>query len=367
MYLIVILLFLFYLLWIILKRQNNIEKFYPAWQDATIYSKLSRRLKVGIWKGWLNINNLLLTNQLLKYTNIDIIFFETNKDTIHNLLTIKTVDIVITTEADYGIYISNSLQDILKTDISTKKTINKNKNKILDNFNTRRLFTFYDVYRILLVDNVQINKPSDLSQKVIEITNITNNIYKLDLDLLSKINYIQLYRSTDRGKNKYDSINKLGLQINGYFTQYDYPNLDLTEISKNKNSTIIDLFSNENNDYSNKILEPDIILDKYFYLSKGRMKLDAYPEIKKRRKQVIEMNNLPYDPNYVNCYKYKMMMITREDVNDEWIYLFTKDIIDNINTIKQNVPYLHEVTKKGMYISSLSDILPMHRAVYKEK
>jgi TRAP-type uncharacterized transport system substrate-binding protein len=362
MYLIVILTFLFSLLWIIVKKRDNIERFFPAWQDHQIYGKLSRRIRIGLWKGWMNINNLLLTNQLLKFTNIDVIMFNSNNEAINGLLIDKIVDVVITTEADYGIYISDNLNSA-----TTKKNIIKNKKNILANFNTRRLYTFYSVYRILLTENFKVSKHSDLTGKVIEITNLTNDIHKLDLDLLKNIDYIKVYREADRGSGKYDSINKLGYNINAYFTQYDYPNPLLSQISYDKNTTIIDLFSDNNNDVTNKITPPEIILDKYFYLTKDKMSLDAYPEIKKRRQQTILYNNLPYNQDHVNCYSYKMLTLTREDVEDEWIYLFTKDIMDNIETIKKKVNYLEKVTKESMLKSTLSDILPMHRACYKNK
>jgi TRAP-type uncharacterized transport system substrate-binding protein len=362
MYLIVILVFLFCLLFIIVKKKNTVERFFPAWQDYVIYSNLSRRIKIGLWSGWININNLLLTDQLLNFTNVDVILFNSNIEAIHNLLIEKTVDVVITTEADYGIYISNNLQNI-----STKKNILKNKQNILDNFNTRRLYTFYKLYRILLADHIRINKPSDLSGNVIEITNLTNNIHTLDLDILKNLKYKKVYRETDRGTDRYASINKLGYNINAYFTQYDYANPLLSQISYDKNTTVIDLYSDNNIDTGNKLRDPNIILEQYFYLKKDKMKLDVYPEIKKRRQQSILYNNLPYDPNKVNCYSYKMIMLTREDVNDEWIYLFTKDIMTHLDTIKQNVDYLQDLNPPDMYKSSLSDILPMHRACYKNK
>ena len=45
-------------------------------------------------------------------------------------------------------------------------------------------------------------------------------------------------------------------------------------------------------------------------------------------------------------------------------HLFTKHIIDNLEQIKHDVPYLRDVTKEGLYKSTLSDILPMHPAVF---
>jgi TRAP-type uncharacterized transport system substrate-binding protein len=94
------------------------------------------------------------------------------------------------------------------------------------------------------------------------------------------------------------------------------------------------------------------------------MKLDSYPELVSRRKDTIQFYNLPYDSKVVNCYSFKMLMISRSDVEDEWIYLFTKSIMEKLERIKQEVPYLRDLTVEGMYKSTLSDILPIHPAVF---
>ena len=96
------------------------------------------------------------------------------------------------------------------------------------------------------------------------------------------------------------------------------------------------------------------------------MSLDAYPELVARRKDVIDFYGLPYKSNSVNCYSFKMIMLSRSDVQDEWIYLFTKSIMDNLHSIKKDIPYLHEVSREGMYKSTLSDILPIHPAVFEQ-
>jgi TRAP-type uncharacterized transport system substrate-binding protein len=364
MYLFVILATLFILLFLLYKKQRvTIERFFPAWQDHTIYSQLSRRVKVGIWRGWLNINNLLLSNKLLEYTNMNLIIYETNTEVIEALLDKKQIDIGIVTEADYGIYLTTKLENE-GDKLFDKETMIKNKTTILHNFNTRRIFTFYKLYRFLIANNLRINKPSDLEGNTIEITNLTNEIYTLDLDILKNIKYTKIYRDVGRGVSKFDSINKLGMQIDAYFTQYDYPNPNLLEISNKKNCTVIDLYSDGNKDKGNKLETPDKILQKYFYLKKDKMKLEAYPELIARRKDIIEFYNLPYDSTHLNCYSFKMIMLTRKDVEDEWIYLFTKHIIDKLEQIKQDVPYLRDVTKEGLYKSTLSDILPMHPAVF---
>ncbi len=365
MYLFIILSILFISLYIITKKITiTKEGFFPAWQDHAIYSQLSRRVKVGIWRGWLNINNLLLSNQFLEYTNMDLVIYETNTEVIDALLVKKQIDVGVITEADYGIYITSKLENEESDKVFNRTTLMKNKRTILSNFNTRRLFTFYKLYRILLANNLRINKPSDLNGKILEITNLTNAINRLDLDLLADVKYTKIYRDVGRGVSKFDSINKLGMQIDGYFTQYDYPNPVLKEISEKVNCTLIDLYSDGNKDKSNKIVHPEKIQNQHFYLTKDKMKLDAYPDFIARRKDTIKFYDLPYDSKSVNCYSFKMIMISRSDVEDEWIYLFTKSIVDNLETIKKDVPYLKEVTLEDMYKSTLSDILPIHPAVF---
>jgi TRAP-type uncharacterized transport system substrate-binding protein len=154
------------------------------------------------------------------------------------------------------------------------------------------------------------------------------------------------------------------MQIDGYFTQYDNPNPVLVEISQKVNCTLIDLYSDGNKDTNNKIVPPEKIQDQHFYLTKDKMKLDSYPELVSRRKDTIQFYNLPYDSKVVNCYSFKMLMISRSDVEDEWIYLFTKSIMEKLERIKQEVPYLRDLTVEGMYKSTLSDILPIHPAVF---
>jgi hypothetical protein len=40
--------------------------------------------------------------------------------------------------------------------------------------------------------------------------------------------------------------------------------------------------------------------------------------------------------------------------------------MENIEQIKRDVPYLRDVTREGMYKSTLSDILPIHPAVFQK-
>ena len=361
MILIIIFIFLFFILWRLSNYQ--LESFHPAWNDHTIYSELSKRVRIGTWKGWLNINGVATLSILQNFCNIEIIFFSSNESTIDALLISKTIDIAYVTEADYGIYISKKIQEKENNQIFNKKYILQNKDKILKNFTTRRLLTFYTIYRFLLVDNFKINKPSDIVGKTIQITNLTNAIHLLDLDLLKNVNYIKLFREADRSVSKYESIDSLGLQNDAYFTQYDINNSNMIETSYNKNVSILDLYSDDNKDKTNPFPKPEVILDKYFYLKKDKMNIKKYPEIVERRKKAIEYYNLPYDPSNVNCYSFKIVMITRQDVNSEAIYLFTKSIMDNIKSITKLLNH-PDINIKNMYKNSLSDILPIHPAIY---
>jgi len=359
MKLILILVILFLILW---KLHSHIEPFQPAWNDFVIYSDLSRRPRVGTWKGYININGLVANIELMKYCNFDLVLYNSTDELIDDLLIHKKIDAGFVTEADYGIYISNKIKEQENKEIFNKEYILKNKKTILDNFNARRLYSFYKMYRFFIVDNFKIRQPKDISGKVLQITNLTNSIYLLDLDLLNPVKYIKVFKNEDRSLSKYGSINSLGLQIDGYFTQYDYPNNDMKELSYNKNMTILDLYS-EHKTNKNPFTNPEIILDKYFYLTKDKMDIRAYPEIAERRKQRIALHNLPYIPEQVNCYSFKVFLLSREDVNNEMIYLFTKSIMENIHEIMKgmNRP---DVSEKDMYINSLHDILPIHPALY---
>jgi TRAP-type uncharacterized transport system substrate-binding protein len=362
MKLILILVILFLILW---KLHSRIEPFQPAWNDFVLYAQLSRRPRVGTWKGYININGLVANVELQKYCNFDLILYNSTDQLIDDLLIHKKIDAGYVTEADYGIYISNKIREKDNVQLFNREYINKNKETILQNFTARRLYSFYKMYRFFIVDNFKIRQPSDIAGKVLQITNLTNSLYLLDLDLLRDVDYIKVYKNEDRSLSKYGSINSLGLQIDGYFTQYDYPNEDMKELSYNKNMTILDLYSDHKTN-KNPFTKPNIILDKYFYLTKDKMDIRAYPEIRERRKERIALNNLPYKPETVNCYSFKVFLLSREDVNNEMIYLFTKSIMEHIHKIMEGM-HRPDVNENEMFLNSLNDILPVHPALYNPK
>ena len=141
----------------------------------------------------------------------------------------------------------------------------------------------------------------------------------------------------------------------------DNPNSNMKEFSHYKNITMIDLY-----DGKNPFTSPDILIEKYMFLKKDKMDLTAYPEIIERRKQTIKFYDLPYKPENVNCYSYKVIGVTREDVENEWIYLFTESISNHLDSMLKNMK-LPFFCKKEMYHSSLNDILPPHPAMYNPK
>lgn len=353
MYLLVILVFLLFILWKVSNGNRISESFQAAWNDYVIYTQLSRRLKVGIYKNWLNLNGLSLGEQFFQYCNVEIVLYNSVYNMIDELLVTKHIDVVFITEADYCLYLSKKL-NLSKMDNSF---VSQNKNHIIDNFMSRRLFTLNPMYRVFVANNIAISKPDDLVGKTIQLTTIKNNLYQLDKDLLKNIKYNKYYQSEEESNSLYGTINNIGLRMDGYFMDIDYPNKNMNMYSYYKNITMIDLYDTKS------FVSPDIILKEHFYLSKSKMKLDAYPEIIERRKQTINFYNLPYKPNELNCYSYKVIGITREDIDDEWIYSFTKSISDNLSTILNNMN-LPEIEKKDLYRSKIHDILKPHRAVY---
>lgn len=357
MYLLIILVCLVLVLWKLKKTDTN-ETFHPAWNDYVIYTNLSRRLRVGMTKSWLNLNGLALSEEFFRHANVEIVLYYSIIPMLDSLLKNKHIDVAFVTEQDYALYLSKKL-NILSLD---KKYVKKNKHQISKNFTARRIFTLNKMYRVFIGSNIQISKPSDVMNKTLQITNITNKIYQLDLDLLKNIKYNKIYENEENANSLYGTINNIGLRMDGYFMDIDYPNSNMKEYSHYKNITMIDLYDGTNNPFT----PPDVILEKHICLTKDKMDLTAYPEIIERRKQVIKMNELPYNPKEVNCYSSKVIGITREDVEGEWIYLFTESISNHLDTMLREMR-LPLFSKKEMYSSALNDILPAHPAIYNPK
>jgi len=184
MYIIIVLLFLLFILWK-LKINSIQESFFPAWNDFKIYNQLSTRIKFGISVQWMNINGLAFGEQLFTYANVQIILFRSNNLLLDALIDKKSIDIAFVTEADYAMYICSKM----KESMYDKEYIKNNKKNIKKTFSTRRLYTLNTIYRMFLADNFKIDKPSDLVNKTIQITNITNKLNIVDLDLLKNMKY----------------------------------------------------------------------------------------------------------------------------------------------------------------------------------
>jgi hypothetical protein len=359
MYLIIVLVCLVCILWKLptLQKLDKNETFQAAWNDYVIYANLSRRLRIGVTKSWLNLNGLALSEEFFRHANVEVVLYYSIVPMLDSLLKNKHIDVVFVTEADYALYVSKKL-NIISLD---QNYVNKNKHQIKKNFTARRLFTLNKIYRVFIGSNIQISKPTDITNKTVQITNITNKIYQLDLHILKNIKYNKIYENEENANSLYGTINNIGLRMDGYFMDIDNPNSNMKQYSHYKNITMIDLYGG-----NNPFTSSDIILEKHFCLTKDKMDLSAYPEIIERRKQVIKFNELPYNPKEVNCYSSKVIGITREDVEDEWIYLFTESISKHLDIMlhEMNLP---SFSKKEMYSSKLNDILPAHPAIYNPK
>ena len=363
---IIIFIIIVLLTYLIIKKKLE-EGFYPAWNNYVIYNELSTRLRIGIWKEWLNLNNLQFMDKLTSLTNCEIRLYDSNKKLLDDLLVNKKIDIAFLTEAEYGIYVISKLSNTLDAKNLTKETIIKNKNILEEKYNTRRLFTLYPIYRVFISNNYTISKPNDLTNKTIRITNLSNEFYKLDLELLKNYKYNQVFKGDDNERDRYLDARSLEGAVDGYFNIFNNPDSNLQFFSQYTNINLIDIYSDTTNSKISKFTNSKDVMNKYFFLKKDKMDLVYYPKIVHRRKQTFDYYNLPFNPRYLNCYSYKTVLISREDVNDEAIYLFTKKLYENIDKLKQHIPYFEFLKKDEMYKSVLDDILPVHRAVYEPK
>ncbi len=344
----------FFILLILVKNQIELEPFYPAWNNHVLYNELSKRLRIGIWKEWIHRNHLQFMDKLIQLTNSEIRIYESNKELLQDLLVEKKIDIAFTTEADYGFFLLDHLKNDLSTQVVTLETLDKNKQFIQEKFHTRRLFTLYPLYRVFLTNYFRISKPEDINNKTIQITNVSNNLYRLDLELLKKYRYRPVYKEEEQTEDKYENIKSLFGKIDGYFTDFNNPDEHLFFLSNNTNISLIDI--------QKESIEKD-----FFFMKKDTMDLRYYPTIVHRRKQTIDFYNQNYDPQKLQCYSYKTVLLTRKDVNDEAIYLFTKKLHENFELLKKNIPYFEKIQKKELYNSIFGNVVPLHPAVFIKK
>lgn len=303
----------------------NVEKehFYPAWHDYVIYSQLSRRLKVGVPH-----DSAMLLD--LQAANVDILLYNTDADAIYHLLVTKNVDVIVTTEAHYGFFILEKLPAQVAT---SKKNILAQKHIVLQNYNTRRLFTFYDTFRLLVANYstfpfADSDHDHDHDGKIIQIANLTDSMHHLDQALIRHLPCRVMHS---------DTIDVAHWRSDAYFDTHCHRNANAAAFfDRGNNSTLIDCDA--------------VIPDQYFFLKKDAMPVLS-PHVLQRRQQTIAMHNLPYDPARVQCYSSKTIMLTRDDVPDEWLYLFGQ-------SIKKN-----QASSSYSLQSVLSEVLPLHRTL----
>jgi hypothetical protein len=300
------------------QQQPAEESFYPAWHDFQIYSQLSRRVKVGMVapdKG----RRSLMAALNLEGLNADIVLFPTDKDVLHNLLVTKKVDVAVSSEAQYGCYILGQLPAHI---VQSKEQILANKHIILQNNPTRRLFTLDTIYHVLVSNFNTFAKLADSKDKIVQVRNLTDATHHLDLALVPKSCRVMYADKPDVAHWRSDAY---------FYNHYHGTNAPFN--LDRHNSTLLDCAGP--------------IPDKYFFLRKDLLRLEAYPRVLQRRRQTIEFYQLPHlAPAAVQCYSHKMLLLTRADVPDEWIYLFNQSLA-------------HLRTPEALE-SSLAAVLPLH-------
>jgi hypothetical protein len=280
------------------KKAKATEPFYPAWHDFQIYSQLSRRVKVGMvggGPGW-----------AFEGLNVDIVLFANDKDVLYNLLVTKSVDVAVSSEAQYGCYILGQLPEHIT---KSKEQILANKRIILQNNNTRRLFTLGTIYHLLVANYNTFAKMADSEGKIVQVGNLADATHQLDLALLPPRCRVMYADKPDVSHWRSDA----------YFYDYHAGTAAAAPppfYDDRNNSTLLDCAGP--------------IPDKYFFMRKDELSLDATAtanaRVLQRRRQTIDFFQLPLKPAAVQCYSHKMLLLTRADVPDEWIFLFNKSL-----------------------------------------
>lgn len=273
------------------KKAKATESFYPAWHDFQIYSQLSRRVKVGMVGGG--------PGRAFEGLNVDIVLFANDKDVLYNLLVSKSVDVAVSSEAQYGCYILGQLPEHIT---KSKEQILANKRIILQNNNTRRLFTLGTIYHLLVANYNTFAKMADGEGKIVQVGNLADATHQLDLALLPPRCRVMYADKPDVSHWRSDA----------YFYDYHAGTAPPPFYYDRNNSTLLDCAGP--------------IPGKYFFMRKDELFLEAYPRVLQRRRQTIDFFQLPLKPAAVQCYSHKMLLLTRADVPDEWIFLFNKSL-----------------------------------------
>jgi hypothetical protein len=271
------------------------EPFYPAWHDFQIYSQLSRRVKVGMVGGGGR-------GRAFEGLNVDIVLFANDKDVLYNLLVTKSVDVVVSSEAQYGCYILGQLPEHIT---KSKEQILANKHIILQNNNTRRLFTLGTIYHLLVANYNTFAKVADSDGKIVQVGNLADATHQLDLALLPPRCRVMYTDKPDVRHWRSDA----------YFYNYHADAAAAPPppfYHDRNNSTLLDCAGP--------------IPGKYFFMRKDVLPLEAFPRVLQRRRQTIDFFQLPLKPAAVQCYSHKMLLLTRADVPDEWIFLFNQSL-----------------------------------------
>jgi hypothetical protein len=293
------------------------EPFYPAWNDFMVYSQLSRRLKIGGTASavprWLQDNPAI---------NGDTLFFDTERDAIHHLLVTKKVDVIVVSEAQYGMFI---LSQLPREAAGTRAQIVAHKHVLLQNSSARRLLSLGPVHHLLVANNLtqRPTKPKPIEKKqkkiIVQIAHLTDDMQLLEKAVLKNVPCRFMHTDTpDVSHQRSDAY---------FYDHYEY-SAQFFQNTLYNNSTVWDC--------------PESLPDKYFFFQKDNFtRLPTYyPHLAQRR----------IGSGSVQCFSSQLLLLTRGDVPVEWIHLFVQSVL------QQQPKLSHPFTTKSI----LQDFVPLH-------
>lgn len=316
-----------------IKNKTIQEPFYPAWNDYVIYSQLSRRLKVGGTASavprWLQDNPTI---------NGDTLFFDTERDAIHHLLVTKKVDVIVVSEAQYGMFI---LSQLPREAASSRAQILAHKHVLLQNSSARRLLTLGPVYHLLVANNLTFPSVSASlllkdkngkngkkeALKIVQIAHLTDDMQLLEKAVLKSVSCRFMHT---------DVPDVSHARSDAYFYDHYGPaaHAQFYQNTLYNNSTVRDC--------------TETLPDKYFFFQKDHLSLHpAYPHLVQRR---IGSGS---KPGSVQCFSSQMLLLTRGDVPVEWVHLFVQSILQ----LPQQAQALFTTA------SILQDFVPLHQTL----
>lgn len=300
----------------------------PGWNDATLYNKLSKRIRIGVWQGWINLTGFRVLNEILQSANCDIQLFDTSRGALDALYVSKRVDTVFCSEAEYAFYIASAMQEGTATEFldMSKKYIQSHTREISTKFPTRFLYSFFPIYQVFVADSLRIPEPNRIANRTIEMANTDNPANGFQTAVLETVPYMKYYASLDKGRDRVGPVQRVGMNTDAFFGQYDLPNESLQEYTRKTGIVFWDLWGK--NESKIPFQSREVILSRFFYLQPYEMDLRPYPMVVERRRATPGIR-----ADQLSTYGYRTLLITRAerdpDISDEAIYRFSKTLWQN--------------------------------------